>query len=231
MRRSRKNGQFRRTSSISLRSHFTTRISSLSWLACFRMRPNGSQTNDPPQNSSPSPTMHLVADAVDRADVGAVGDGVAAHARLPRRVLRLAVLGLLLRVPADRGRVEDHLRPLQRREPGRLGIPLVPADERADLRGRRGEDLEAEVAGREVELLEEERVVRDVHLAVEAEELARRRRGRWRCCGTRPASASRRASRPRPRCSPSPPPRAAPSLGPGIGSARSKSAASSFWQK
>ena len=36
------------------------------------------------------------------------------------------------------------------------------------------EDLEAEVAGGEVELLQEERIVRDVHLAVEAEELARR---------------------------------------------------------
>src|SRR5262249_59264951 len=71
----------------------------------------------------------LVPDAVDRAHVGAVGDGVPAHARLPRRVLPLAELDLLARVPADGGGAEDHLRALQRRQPARCGLPRRPADE------------------------------------------------------------------------------------------------------
>src|SRR5206468_11181358 len=49
----------------------------------------------------------LVADAVHGRHVDAVGDRVRALHRLPGRDLRLAVRGLLARVPADRGRVEE----------------------------------------------------------------------------------------------------------------------------
>ncbi len=49
----------------------------------------------------------LVADAVDRADEDAVGDGVRTLHGLPGRVLGFAELGFLARVPADGGGVED----------------------------------------------------------------------------------------------------------------------------
>src|SRR5437667_7914777 len=46
--------------------------------------------------------------------------------------LLLAVLRFLGGKPADRGRVQQNVRALQRRETGSLGIPLIPADQRAD---------------------------------------------------------------------------------------------------
>src|SRR6202171_2749903 len=114
----------------------------------------------------------LVADAVHRRDVDAVGDGVPALDRAPRVALGDAVLRFLVRVPADGRRVEDHRRALQRREPRVLGIPLVPADERADAARLGIEGAEPEVARREVILLVERRVVGDVHLAVEPDLVA-----------------------------------------------------------
>ena len=53
----------------------------------------------------------LVPDAVGDRDVNAVGDGVRALHRLPGRMLALAVFGLLARVPADRGRIEQESAP------------------------------------------------------------------------------------------------------------------------
>ena len=86
----------------------------------------------------------------------------------PGVVLGRAELGLLGRVPADGGGVEQHAGALERGEPGRLRIPLVPAHQRAHPAepGRHG--LEAKVARSEIELLVEQRVVGDVHLAVDA---------------------------------------------------------------
>ena len=112
----------------------------------------------------------FVADPVDGQHVDAVGDGMGALHGLPGVGLGLAELGLLGRVPADGGGIEEDLGPLKRRQAGGLGIPLVPADERAERGGLGGERLEAEVAGGEVELLVVERIVGDVHLAVEAED-------------------------------------------------------------
>ena len=43
-----------------------------------------------------------------------------------------AELCFLRGMPANRGGIEQHLRALQRGQPRALGIPLVPADERAD---------------------------------------------------------------------------------------------------
>src|SRR5688572_8450239 len=56
---------------------------------------------------SPGVLDDLVADAVRHADVAAVGNGVAALDRLPRVVLRIAVLLALRGMPADRGGVEQ----------------------------------------------------------------------------------------------------------------------------
>ena len=111
-------------------------------------------------------------DAVHDGDVDAVRDGVPALDGAPGVALGVAVLRLLLRMPADRGRVEEHDRALQGGEARALRVPLVPADERSDPALLRVEGAEAEVARREVELLVEGGVVRDVHLAVGADDLA-----------------------------------------------------------
>src|SRR5204863_10029751 len=135
----------------------------------------------------------LEADAGHRDDEAAVRDRVAALDRLPRGVLALAEFRLLVRAPADRGRVGEDLGALERGEPRGLGVPLIPADEHTELRGRSVEHLEAEVAGREVELLVVPRVVRDVHLAVLAEVAAVRVEHRGRvvdhACGALPDQA------------------------------------------
>ena len=88
----------------------------------------------------------LVADAVHRADVHAVGDRVAPLDRLPRALLLGAVLGLLRREPADGGGVEQDLGAAHGGEAGRLGIPLVPADQHADPAEPGVPASEAEVA-------------------------------------------------------------------------------------
>src|SRR2546426_570343 len=82
----------------------------------------------------------------------------------PGVALRHAVLRLLVRMPADGGRIEEDHRALERGEPRAFRIPLVPADQRADLALLGVDGAEAEVPGREVELLVEGGVVRDVHL-------------------------------------------------------------------
>ena len=76
----------------------------------------------------------FVADAVHRSDVDAVGDRMGTAGSSPRHCLGRAELGFLGRVPADRRRIEEDLRALQRRQPGGFGIPLVPADQRAATR-------------------------------------------------------------------------------------------------
>ena len=109
----------------------------------------------------------LVADAVHRADVDSVSDGVGALDSLPCVVLALAELSLLAGMPTDSGREEEDLGSTESCEAGAFGVPLVPADEGANgaLGGLGG--FEAEVAGGEVELFVVERVVGDVHLAVD----------------------------------------------------------------
>src|SRR5690606_23106230 len=88
---------------------------------------------------------------------------------LPGAMLALAVRRLLLRMPTDRGRIDEQLGTLHRGEARGFGIPLVPADEHTELGGLRMPNFVAEIAGREVILLVVPRIVRDVHLAVLAE--------------------------------------------------------------
>ena len=129
----------------------------------------------------------LVADAIRRRDEHAVGDRVRALHRAPRVHLRAAELRFLARMPADRRRIEQDVGAEQRRDARRLGIPLIPADQHADVREARFPDAESarllrdatdavdaivrrRVARREVVLLVEERIVGNVHLAIHAEQ-------------------------------------------------------------
>src|SRR5438270_12744775 len=75
-------------------------------------------------------------------------------------------------MPADRGGIEDDLGPGESSQPRALGIPLVPADERAHASEVRVEGLEAEIAGSEIKLFVIERIVGDVHLAIQPEDLS-----------------------------------------------------------
>ena len=78
------------------------------------------------------------------------------------RFFRVVVAG----VPADRGRIEQQIRAGQRHQARAFGIPLVPADEQAELADRGLDRLEAEIARGEVELLVERWIVGDVHFAI-----------------------------------------------------------------
>src|SRR5208283_1043259 len=68
-------------------------------------------------------------------------------------------------------RIEDDARAPQRREPRRLGVPLVPADQRSDPAHMSFKGPESEISGCEVELLVVTGVVRDVHLPVDPDYL------------------------------------------------------------
>jgi hypothetical protein len=70
-------------------------------------------------------------------------------------------------MPADRCGIKENICPLQSRQARTLGIPLVPADQRAQTSGAGVEGTESEVAWGEVEFLVIEGIVGDVHLAVE----------------------------------------------------------------
>src|SRR3954453_11091854 len=94
----------------------------------------------------------------------------------PRLDLRAPEFGFLRRVPADRGWIEKNVCTEQRRDARRLGIPLIPADQHADVGELRlphtkstrllGNFTDAvdtiigrRITGREVILLVEERIV------------------------------------------------------------------------
>ena len=77
----------------------------------------------------------LVAYAVDGADEDSVGDGVGALGGLPGFVLSGAELLFFGGVPADGGGEEEGFGSAEGGEAGAFGVPLVPADESADLSG------------------------------------------------------------------------------------------------
>ncbi len=113
------------------------------------------------------PVELFEAHAIHRRDPAAVRDGVAPLDRAPGIELRRSVFRLLGRVPADRRGIAQQVGALERREPGALRIPLVPAHQRPDRSHAGVERAEAQIARREIELLVIGRVVRDVHLAVD----------------------------------------------------------------
>src|SRR5215510_8988053 len=75
-------------------------------------------------------------------------------------------------MPTDCGRIEDHVRASKRREPRALGIPLIPADQSADLSCIGVERAKPEVARGEIELLVKSRIVGNMHFAIKSRNLA-----------------------------------------------------------
>src|SRR5215213_5226965 len=126
----------------------------------------------------------LVPDTVGRGDEYSIGNCVCPLRGSPRLELRVAELRLLIGMPADCGGIEQDLRTEEGVNARCLGIPLVPADQDADVRVPRFPDaksmrpfmisvvLDVRVARREIILLVEQGIVRDVHLPVDAEERA-----------------------------------------------------------
>ncbi len=157
-----------RVSSILPRSHATISVSSRSVVARASTRPNGSATNELPQNVEAA----FAADAIHGRDEHAVRDRVRALRGLPGVALRLVDRRILAIEPADRGGIDEHVRAGERRQSRAFREPLIPAHEDTELAARRLVHAEAEIAGREVELLVEERVVGNVHLAVLADDAA-----------------------------------------------------------
>ncbi len=130
----------------------------------------GDERRAPELDAVPCATWFVFdADAIHRRDEDTVGDRVRAHHRFPRLVLALAILGLLFDEPADRGGIKQNLRPGERREARRFGIPLIPADARAERTVPRVKFLKTRVAWGEVKLFVVPWVVGDVHLAIDAE--------------------------------------------------------------
>ena len=95
---------------------------------------------------------------------------MAALDRAPGVELLGAVRRLFFRMPADGGRIEQHGGALERREPGALGVPLIPAHQGSNPSHPRVERAEAKIPRREVELLVVRGIVGDVHFAVDPRE-------------------------------------------------------------
>ena len=88
----------------------------------------GAHETLPPELDAGAAVRFLDADAIGHGDVAAVRNGVAALDGFPRVVLLLAEFLFFRGMPADRGGIKKNLRAVQRREPRRLRIPLVPAN-------------------------------------------------------------------------------------------------------
>src|SRR5579864_242038 len=65
-------------------------------------------------------------DAIYHCNINSVGNCMGSLNCLPGVVLCLAEFFFLVRMPANRRRIENHLRTLQSRQPCPFGIPLVP---------------------------------------------------------------------------------------------------------
>ena len=104
--------------------------------------------------------------AVYGDDRQSVGYGMAPHHGSPRLALALLLFLGIIGSVADGGRIDEYFGSLQRHQTGCFGIPLVPANQHAELAYRGLDRVETEVARSEIELLVVGRIVGDVHLAV-----------------------------------------------------------------
>ena len=106
-------------------------------------------------------------DAVRGTDPAAICDGVGALDGFPGVVLGVAELFFLGGVPADGGGIEEDFSSLQRRQSRGFGVPLVPADQHADLRVGGAPGAKTGVTRSEIEFFVIERIVRDMHFAID----------------------------------------------------------------
>ena len=109
MRRSRRNGQLRRVLSINALSHFGDEHRRLRSRLGENSPERIADERVAEELDAVGARLVLVADAIGRRDVDAVGDRVRALGRAPRFDLRLAVLRFLRRMPADRRRIKNYL--------------------------------------------------------------------------------------------------------------------------
>ena len=170
MRRSRRNGQLRRVSSMRCGIAFDDQNFFLVGGAF------GEDSAKRIGDEGMSPEFEaafgraLEADAIHGRDKNAVGDGVGALNRAPGVELRRAEFLLFGRMPADRRGIENNVGAAEARQARAFRIPLVPAHQHADAAEFRVEIRKAEVARSEIKFLVIERIVRNVHLAVFSEE-------------------------------------------------------------
>ena len=95
---------------------------------------SGDKTLSPKFNAVATNAVEdFMADAIGHGNKAAVGDGVRALDSLPGVMLPFAEFFLFAGMPADGGRVKKDFRALQRRQPRGFWIPLVPANQHADL--------------------------------------------------------------------------------------------------
>ena len=110
--------------------------------------------------------VRFVAGSVDAEYRQAVGNGVGALDGEPGLQLPLLFVGIIGRVPADGGGVDQQLGAGQGHQTGCFRVPLVPADQHAQPPHPGVHGTKAQVTGREIEFLLETRVVGNVHFAV-----------------------------------------------------------------
>ncbi len=110
--------------------------------------------------------------AVDHRDVNPIGNSMGALDGAPGIMLHLAVLRFFRRMPSNGRWIKEHMRSLQRGQARALGVPLVPANQRAYSPKFRIESLETEVPRSEIVLFVIQRIVGDMHLAIDAQQLA-----------------------------------------------------------
>src|SRR6266540_2063006 len=132
---------------------------------------SANKTLSPKFNTIPA-SRRLMADAVCDSDVAAIRDCVTALDRFPGGMLRCTELFLFRRMPADCCGIKNNLCAVQRRQPRRFRIPLIPANAHADLAAHCWPRLKSEIAWCEIKFLVIQRVVRDMHLAVLPEQFS-----------------------------------------------------------
>src|SRR5262249_36624458 len=108
----------------------------------------------------------LLSHAGDHCDVYAVRYRMCALNGPPGIVLRNSELLCLRRMPANCGRIKQHYRALQRRQPRSLRIPLVPADQGSEFSSRSIKSAEAQISRGEIIFLVIQRIVGDVHFSI-----------------------------------------------------------------
>ena len=155
MRRSRRNGQIRRTCSpcvqIQRRAQDLGRRGS-GLGQDFALRA-GDEAAAPETNArAVRRGIGFMADAVAGQHGHPVGHGMGALDGDPRIALAGLLIGGIVRIPADGGGVEQQFRAGQGHEPRRFRVPLIPAHQHAEPTDGRIDGGESQIARGEIKL-------------------------------------------------------------------------------